>query len=120
MPFSLRDAVLLLRQLVTNGLRRGFLIVARVDAQFGEEFYLCPWNVAIAVWVLFKIVLMILLSGVVVFRGRSPRKFFTAVPLDLRDALHRLSGASVGVVHAGLVLAAPVVALPVLYRGSMT
>ena len=33
----LRDAVLLLRQLVTNGLRRGFLIVARVDASLEKS-----------------------------------------------------------------------------------
>lgn len=36
----LRDAVLLRRQLVPDGLRRGLLIVARVDAQPGKELHL--------------------------------------------------------------------------------
>lgn len=57
-------------------------------------------------------------SGAVVFQvGRTPQKFFTAVPFDLRDVLHHLSGTFVGVVHAGLVLAVLVIALPVLHRG---
>jgi len=57
-------------------------------------------------------------SGAVVFQvGRTPQKFFTAVPFDLRDVLHHLSGSFVGVVHAGLVLAVLVIALPVLHRG---
>ncbi len=45
----LRDAVLLLRQLVTNGLRRGFLIITRVDAQPGEKLHLRARDVAVAV-----------------------------------------------------------------------
>ena len=44
-------------------------------------------------------------------------EFFAAAALDLRDALHRLSRAFVGEVNAGLVLAAAVLALPVLHRG---
>ena len=48
----LRDAVLLRRQLVPDGLRRGLLIVARVDAQFGEELHLRARDVAVAVRIL--------------------------------------------------------------------
>lgn len=44
-------------------------------------------------------------------------EFCVADATDLRDALHRLSGTFVGVEDAGLVLAAAVVALPVLHRG---
>ena len=42
----LRDAVLLRRQLVPDGLRRGLLIVARVDAQPGKELHLRARDVA--------------------------------------------------------------------------
>jgi len=49
----LRDAVLLRRQLVTNGLRRGLPVVARIDAQPGEQLHLRPGDVAVAVGVLF-------------------------------------------------------------------
>ena len=61
---------------------------------------------------------MIFLGGIVVFeRADLHEEFLAAAALYLRDALHRFSRAFVGVVDAGLVLAAPVVALPVLHRG---
>ena len=73
---------------------------------------------AVAVWVLFEVVLVVFLGGIEVFeRADLHEEFLAAASLDLRDALHRLSGTFVGVVDAGLVLAAAVVALPVLYRG---
>ena len=61
---------------------------------------------------------MVFLGGIEVFeRADLHEEFFAAAALDLRDALHRLSRAFVGEVNAGLVLAAAVVALPVLHRG---
>ena len=61
---------------------------------------------------------MVFLGGIVVLeRADLHEKLLAAAALDLRDALHRLLRAFVGVVDAGLVLAAPVVALLVLYRG---
>ena len=61
---------------------------------------------------------MVFLSGIEVFeRADLHEEFLAAASLDLRDALHRFSGTFVGVVDAGLVLAAAVVALPVLHRG---
>ena len=114
----LRDAVLLRRQLVPDGLRRGLLIVTWVDAQPGKELHLRARDVAVAVRILFEVVLVVFLSGIEVFeRADLHEEFFAAAALDLRDALHRLSRAFVGEVNAGLVLAAAVVALPVLHRG---
>ena len=73
---------------------------------------------AVAVRILLQIVLVVLLGGIVVLeRADLHEELFAASPLDLRDALHRLLRAFVGVVNAGLILAAPVVALPVLHRG---
>ena len=73
---------------------------------------------AVAVRILFEVVLVIFLGGIVVFeRADLHEEFLAAAALDLRDALHRLSRAFVGEVNAGLVLAAAVVALPVLHRG---
>ena len=73
---------------------------------------------AVAVRILFEVVLVVFLGGKEVFeRADLHEEFLAAASLDLRDALHRLSRAFVGVVDAGLVLAAPVVALPVLHRG---
>ena len=61
---------------------------------------------------------MVFLGGIEVFeRADLHEEFFAAAALDLCDALHRLSRAFVGEVNAGLVLAAAVVALPVLHRG---
>lgn len=61
---------------------------------------------------------MVLLGGVVVLeRADLHEEFLAAAALNLRDTLHRLSRAFVGVVDAGLILAAAVVALPVLHRG---
>ena len=61
---------------------------------------------------------MIFLGGIVVLeRADLHEEFLAAAALDLRDTLHRLSGAFVCEVNAGLVLAAAVVALPVLHRG---
>ena len=61
---------------------------------------------------------MVFLGGIVVLeRADLHEEFLAAAALDLRDALHRFSRAFIGEVNAGLVLAAPVVALPVLYRG---
>ena len=61
---------------------------------------------------------MVFLGGIVVLeRADLHEEFLTAAALDLRDALHRFSRTFIGEVNAGLVLAAPVVALPVLYRG---
>ena len=61
---------------------------------------------------------MVFLGGIEVFeRADLHEEFFAVAALDLRDALHRLSRAFVGEVNAGLVLAAAVVALPVLHRG---
>ena len=114
----LRDAVLLRRQLVPDGLRRGLLVVTRVDAQPGKELHLRARDVAVAVRILFEVVLVVFLGGIEVFeRADLHEEFFAAAALDLRDALHRLSLAFVGEVNAGLVLAAAVVALPVLHRG---
>ena len=60
---------------------------------------------------------MVFLGGIVVLeRTDLHKEFLAAATLDLRDAFYRFSRAFVGVVDAGLVLAAPVVALPVLYR----
>ena len=73
---------------------------------------------AVAVRVLFEVVLVVFLGRIVVLeRADLHEEFLAAAALDLRDALHRLSRAFVGVVDAGLVLAAAVVALPVLHRG---
>ena len=114
----LRDAVLLRRQLVPDGLRRGLLIVARVDAQSGKELHLRARDVAVAVRILFEVVLVVFLGGIVILeRADLHEKFLAAAALDLRDALYRFSRAFVGVVDAGLVLTAPVVALLVLHRG---
>ena len=61
---------------------------------------------------------MVLLGGVIVLEWTYlHEELFTASPLDLRDALHRFLRAFVGVIDTGLILAAPVVALPVLHRG---
>jgi len=61
---------------------------------------------------------VIFLGGIVVLeRADLHKEFLAAAALDLRDALHRFSRTFVGKVNAGLVLAADVVALPVLYRG---
>ena len=90
----------------------------RVDAQPGKEPHLRARDVAVAVRVLFEVVLVVFLGGIVILeRADLHEEFLAAAALDLRDALHRLSGAFVGVVDTGLVLAAAVVALPVLYRG---
>ena len=71
---------------------------------------------AVAARILFQIVLMVLLSGIVVFqRANLHKELLTAAPLDLSNALHRLLRLVVGVVNAGLVLASDVIALPVLY-----
>ena len=114
----LRDAVLLRRQLVPDRFRRGLLIVARIDAQPGKELHLRARDVAVAVRILFEVVLVIFLGGIVVFERTDLHEEFLAAPaLNLRDALHRFSRAFVGEVDTGLVLAAPVVALPVLRRG---
>ena len=73
---------------------------------------------AVAVGVLFQIVLVIFLGGIVILqRADLHKEFLAAAPLNVRDALHRFPDLVVGVVHAGLILAAPVVALPVLHRG---
>ena len=73
---------------------------------------------AVAGGVLFQVVLVIFLGGIVILeRADLHEEFLAAAALDLRDALHRFSCAFVGEVDTGLVLAAPVVALPVLYRG---
>ena len=75
-------------------------------------------DVAVAVRVLFEVVLVVFLGGIEVFeRAGLHEELFNASPLDLRDALHRFLRAFVGEVNAGLVLAAAVVALPVLHRG---
>ena len=114
----LRNTVLLRRQLVPDGFRRGLLIVARIDAQPGKQLHLRARDVAVAARIFFEVVLMVFLGGIVVFkRADLHKEFLAAAALDLRDALHCFSRAFVGVVDAGLVLAAPVVALPVLYRG---
>jgi len=61
---------------------------------------------------------VVFLGGIVVLeRADLHEEFLAAAALDLRDALHRFSRAFIGEVNAGLVLAAAVVALPVLYRG---
>ena len=61
---------------------------------------------------------MVFLGGIVILeRADLHEEFLAAAALDLRDTLHRLSRAFVGEVNAGLVLAAAVVALPVLHRG---
>jgi hypothetical protein len=61
---------------------------------------------------------VVFLGGIVVLeRADLHEESLAAAALDLRDALHRFSCAFVGEVDTGLVLAAPVVALPVLYRG---
>ena len=61
---------------------------------------------------------MIFLGGIVIpQRADLHKEFLAAAPLDVRDALHRFPGLVVGVVHAGLILAAPVVTLSVLHRG---
>jgi len=61
---------------------------------------------------------VVLLGRIIVLeRADLHEELLAATTLDLRDALHRFSRAFVGVVDAGLVLTAPVVALPVLYRG---
>ena len=73
---------------------------------------------AVAVRILFEVVLVVFLGGIVVLeRADLHEELLTSAALDLRDALHRFPGLVVGVVHAGLILAAPVVALPVLHRG---
>ena len=73
---------------------------------------------AVASRILLQIVLMVLLGGIVVLEGADLHKELPAAPpLNLRDALHRFLRAFVGVVDTGLVLAAHVVALPVLHRG---
>ena len=95
-----------------------FELVSRVDAQPGKELHLRARDVAVAVRILFEVVLVVFLGGIEVFeRADLHEEFFAAAALDLRDALHRLSRAFVGEVNAGLVLAAAVVALPVLHRG---
>ena len=95
-----------------------FELVTRVDAQPGKELHLRARDVAAAVRILFEVVLVVFLGGIEVFeRADLHEEFFAAAALDLRDALHRLSRAFVGEVNAGLVLAAAVLALPVLHRG---
>jgi len=59
----LGDVVLLHRQFVPNGLCCGLLVVARIDAKLGEQFHLRPRDVAIAVRILFQIILMVFLAG---------------------------------------------------------
>ena len=114
----LRDAVLLLRQLVADRLRHRLLIVARINAQLGEQRHLRPRDMAVAARIFLQIVLVVRLGGIVVFqRSNLHGEPFTASPLDFGDAFHRFSRAVVGVVNAGLVLASDVVALPVLHRG---
>ena len=114
----LRDAVLLLRQLVADGLRRGLLIVARINAQLGEQLHLRPRNMAVAARIFLQIILVVCFSGIVVFqRSDLHGEPFTASPLDFGDAFHRFPRAVAGVVNAGLVLASDVVSLPVFHCG---
>ena len=94
------------------------MVVARIDAKLGEQFHLRPRDVAIAVRILFQIILMVFLGGVVVFqRPDLHEEFLAAPPLNLRDALYGLPRPVVGIVDAGLVLASDVIPLPVLHRG---
>ena len=114
----LSDPVLFLRQLVPDGFRGGLLVVARIDAQFGEQLYLRLGDMAVAVRIPLKIILMILLSGIVVFqRTDLDKELLAASALELRNTLDCLLRAFIGIVYAGLVLAAAVIALPVLHRG---
>ena len=55
---------MLRRQLVPDGFRRGLLVVARIDAQPGKQLHLRARDVAVAVRVLFEVVLVVLLGGV--------------------------------------------------------
>ena len=100
----LRDAVLLRRQLVPDGLRRGPLIVARIDAQPGKQLHLRARDVAVAVWILFEVVLVVFLGGIVVFeRADLHKELFAATALDPGDALDRFPGGFIGEVDAGLI-----------------
>ena len=94
------------------------MVVARIDAQSGEKLHLGLGDMAVAFRILLQIVLVVFLGGIVVLeRADLHEELFAASPLDLRNALHRLLRAFVGVIDTGLILAAPVVALPVLHRG---
>ena len=79
----LRDAVLLRRQLVPDGLRRGLLIVTRVDAQPGKELHLRARDVAVAVRILFEVVLVVFLGGIEVLSGPISTKNFSLRPRSI-------------------------------------
>ena len=87
----------------------------------GEQFHLRPRDVAIAVRILFQIILMVFLGGVVVFqRPDLHEEFLAAPPLNLRDALYGLPRPVVGIVDAGLVLASDSFPCRFSTVGSMT
>ena len=84
----LSDAVLLCRQRVPNNPRRRLTVLARIDTQLGEQLYFRSWNMAVAVRIPLKIILMILLGGIVVFqRTDLDKELLAASALELRNTL---------------------------------
>ena len=72
----------------------------------------------VAAGVLFQIVLMVFLRRIKVYqRANLYEKGLAAAALNGGDALDRFLGPFIGIIDASLILAAPVVALPVLHRG---
>ena len=111
------NTVLLLRQFVTNEFLSRLFIIARIDTQPGKQFHLRSGDMAVTIRILLQIVLVVLLGRIVGFQRANLHEELPAASLfNPRDALHRLLRFIICVVNTGLILTAPVVALPVFYR----